>query len=379
MKKRIVMASMMLSVALLAGGCSASTESEGTEDAEVVSEQVEQKGASNDYIKISVYKGVEVPAVEGLPEITEDAIDNNIQVVREGFAENTEVDRAIQDGDIVVIDYTTYINGDEPVESGSDEDRQLTVGNNSLFDGFDENLIGKSKGDSFQLENTFSESYEDEALAGQDAILKITIKGVYEQELPDLTDEFVQTISQESETVAEYREEMRALLEANNEEYMMSELIETAWSQVLVNTEVIEYPEDQLEAARQEFYDYYQLGADMYEMEFEEFLIEQGFGSEEAFEEAVENAARTNLLQDLVVALIVEEEGLELSDEDYTAKLEALAEEMHYDSVDAMIEDATEDAVYKYVMRDVVKEWLAENCVQVEDLETEETTETTEE
>lgn len=373
------MASMMLSVALLAGGCSASTESEGTEDAEVVSEQVEQKGASNDYIKISVYKGVEVPAVEGLPEITEDAIDNNIQVVREGFAENTEVDRAIQDGDIVVIDYTTYINGDEPVESGSDEDRQLTVGNNSLFDGFDENLIGKSKGDSFQLENTFSESYEDEALAGQDAILKITIKGVYEQELPDLTDEFVQTISQESETVAEYREEMRALLEANNEEYMMSELIETAWSQVLVNTEVIEYPEDQLEAARQEFYDYYQLGADMYEMEFEEFLIEQGFGSEEAFEEAVENAARTNLLQDLVVALIVEEEGLELSDEDYTAKLEALAEEMHYDSVDAMIEDATEDAVYKYVMRDVVKEWLAENCVQVEDLETEETTETTEE
>ena len=56
-----------------------------------------------------------------------------------------------------------------------------------------------------------------------------------------------------------------------------------------------------------------------------------------------------------------------LTEEEMTEAQEELAKEMGYEDVDAMIEDAGADAVEKYVMRDVVKRWLAENCVQVKE------------
>ena len=88
MKRKYAMAALLLAAAAGLTSCSGGS-------------------ASNDYIKISKYKGVEVPAVEGLPDITDESVENNIQTVLEGFAEITEVtDRPAQEGDIAVLDYT---------------------------------------------------------------------------------------------------------------------------------------------------------------------------------------------------------------------------------------------------------------------------------
>lgn len=322
-------------------------------------------GLSNEYITIAKYDGVEVPAVEGLPEITDESVDNNIQHVREGFADYNEVDREIREKDTVVIDYVTYVGGKiVDSEGAKGEDYQLTVGDNSLFDGFDKNLIGLKKGDSFRLDNTFEDTYADKALAGKAAVLEITIKKVFEMELPDLTDEFVQTISQESETVEEYREEMRALLEQQNEDYARTELLESVWAAVLERTEVTEYPEEAVKAGVDEFYDYYKKGAEIYGMEFDEFLENLGT-TEELFEEQATAAAQENVKQDLIVELICEKEKISITDEEYeTAKTE-LAEEMSYGSVEDMVKDVTEEKVRNYIMRDLVKEWLVDHCVQV--------------
>ena len=348
MKKKSLLCAILLGAAVGMAGCAAG-------------------GLSNEYITIAKYDGVEVPAVEGLPEITDESVENNIQNVLDGFAEHNEVDREIKDGDVVVIDYVTYVGGRE-VESDDSkgENYQLTVGNNSLFDGFDKNLIGLKKGDSFQLDNTFEESYADKELAGKAAVLEVTIKKVFEKELPDLTDEFVQTISQKSETVEEYRKEMRELLEKQNAEYARTELLESVWAAVLEGTEVTEYPEEDVKAGVQEFYDYYQKGADIYGMEFDEFLESLGT-TEELFEDQATAAAQENVKQDLIVELICEKEKITISDEDYEVALEELAEEMSYGSVDEMIEDATEEKVRKYVMRDLVKEWLVDHCIQVKE------------
>ena len=98
-------------------------------------------GASNDYITISKYEGVEVEAVD-VPEITDESVENNIQKVLEGFAVLNDVDRVIQDGDVVTIDYATYVNGSKvDSETASANGYQLTIGNNSLYDGFDGSLF----------------------------------------------------------------------------------------------------------------------------------------------------------------------------------------------------------------------------------------------
>ena len=347
MKRRYAMAALLLAAAAGLTSCSGGS-------------------ASNDYIKISKYKGVEVPAVEGLPDITDEAVENNIQTVLEGFAEVTEVtDRPAQEGDIAVLDYTASADGQE-IENGGNSEYELELGSNTFFAEFEEAVVGHSIGDTFELQHSFDASYTNQNYAGKDVTFRITLTGIKEKELPDLTDEFVQTISQESETVDEYREEIRDLLEKNNEEYIQSELQDTVWQAVLDNTEVIEYPEDRLEEEKQHFYDYYQAGADYYEMEFADFL--EGMEvTEEEFEEQVTEAARSNLKEDLTAELIAEKENISMTDEEYEKAKEDLAEEMSYTDVEQMEEEVDEKNIRSYILRDQVKAWTAENCIQVKE------------
>jgi phosphopyruvate hydratase len=113
-----------------------------------------------------------------------------------------------------------------------------------------------------------------------------------------------------------------------------------------------------------EFYDYYHKGAEIYGMEFGEFLENLGT-TEELFEEQATAAAQENVKQDLIVTLICEKEKITITDEEYeTAKTE-LAKEMSYASVEDMVDDVTEEKVRSYIMRDLVKEWLVDHCIQV--------------
>lgn len=343
-KKRIVLAA-------LAASCSCLTAC--TMDA-----------ASNDYVRIPKYKGIEVDAVEGIPDITDEAVENNIQTVLEGFAEVEEVTgRPAQEGDIVVLDYTASADGQE-IENGSASEYELELGSNTLFAEFEAAVVGRNIGDSFELQHEFASDYTNQNYAGKNVTFTITLKGIRQKELPDLTDEFVQTISQESDTVEEYREEMRKLLEENNEEYIQTELQDAAWQAVLDTAEVIEYPKDRLEDEKNDFYEYYQAGADYYEMEFSDFL-EAMEVTEEEFEEEITRAAESNLKENLVAELIAEREDISMTDEEYEEAKTALAEEMSYTDVEQMEEEVEEHNIKSYILRDQVKAWVAENCIQV--------------
>lgn len=325
-----------------------------------VSDQV-----SNEYITISKYKGVEVDKVEGVAEITDEAVDSNIQKVVDGFAQLTEVDREARDGDVVVLDFICSVDGKE-IEAESVKDYKLELGKEGFYDGFQDTVIGHKKGDVYTVQHTYDEAYGDAEVAGKEADIEITVKSVNEKEVPDLTDDFVQKISQKSDTVDEYRKEVKELLEENNKEVVDAELEDSAWEVVLENTEVKKYPEDALEEEKQEFYDYYQAGADFYEMEFADFLKEKYDVTEDEFEETITKDAKNNVKEDLAVELISEKENISLTDKEYEEAVKELAEKMSYDSVDEMKEEATDEQIRRYIMRDLVKEWVADHCIQVE-------------
>ena len=344
MRKRMLVCAVLLGTAAALAGCG--------------SGQI-----SNDYITVSKYKGVEVPKVEGIPDITDESVDHNIETVREGFAEIKDVtDRAIQEGDVVIIDYAASADG-QPIQNGSGSDYELTVGSGSFYEGFDDNLIGHNAGDTLNIDHTFADDFNNKTLAGKKASIDVTVKAVREKELPELTDEFVRTISQKSDTVEEYRKEVRKLLEENYKEYIQSELMDSAWKQVLENTEVQKYPKDRLKEEEQSFYDHYEDGADMYEMDFPEFLSKMDM-TEAEFKEKAEEAARSNVKEDLTVELIADKEHIKLDDKAYKKAKKELAEEMRYEDVKAMEKEAPEEAVRRYILREKVKEWVADNCIQ---------------
>lgn len=349
MKKRAAVCAVLLGATVALAGCSSAGPIE------------------NEYIKIAKYKGVEVPAVEGYSDVEDDAVERRIEEIMEGFAEYTEVtDRAVQDGDTIFVDYTSVVDG-EVYEDESGTNYQTVVGRGSLYEGFDEDVVGKNIGDSFSHEKTYAEDYSVEELAGKTMDMTVTVTRIFEKELPELTDEFVQTVSKESKTVAEYKKEVKALMEESVREAEIAELTEVVWEAVLANSEIIAYPEAMLEAEIDELYDYYQRGADTYEMEFDVFLDEIMGLTEEEFVAGLQIAAETNVKNDLIVDLICAEEGISLTEEEFAEAQEALAKEMGYADVESMLKDAGESSVEKYIMRDLVKEWLAENCIQVKE------------
>lgn len=344
--KRITKIAAVIGAAFLLAGC--------------VSNQL-----SNEYITIYKYKGVEVDKVEGLPEITDEAVDTNIQKVIDGFSQITEVDREAKDGDVVVLDYICSVDGKE-IEAESVTDYELELGKKGFYDGFQDTVLGHKKGDVFTVQHTYDSAYGNPDVAGKDADIEITVKSVNEKEVPDLTDDFVQKISQKSETVDEYRKEMKDVLEEKNEEVMDAELEDSAWKVVMENTEVKEYPEEAVAEEKQAFYDHYQAGADYYGLEFADFLKKQYDITEDEFEDKITEDAKNNVKEDLAVELISEKEKISLTEEEYKKEEEALAKEMSYDSVDEMKKEATDDQIRRYIMRDQVKAWVADHCIQVE-------------
>lgn len=162
-------------------------------------------------VTIDGYKGIEIEPVSA--EVTEEKINEEIDKARQRASSVATVDdRAAQDGDIAVIDFEGFIDG-EPFEGGKAENHSLTLGSNSFIPGFEEQVIGHSTGEEFTINITFPEEYQVDELAGQPAEFKITLHEIKTRILPELDDEFVKDVSENASTVEEYKEEISKELE----------------------------------------------------------------------------------------------------------------------------------------------------------------------
>ena len=126
-------------------------------------------------------------------------------------------DRTVQEGDIATIDFEGFVDG-EAFDGGKGSDYPLTIGSHSFIPGFEEALIGAELEKETDVNVTFPEDYQAEELAGKPAVFKCTVKRLQEKQLPDLDDDFVGEVSEESDTVAEYKEEIRGKLEGRKAE-----------------------------------------------------------------------------------------------------------------------------------------------------------------
>jgi trigger factor len=163
--------------------------------------------------EVDVRPTIDVPAYDDLAVEVEDIVvsdedvEEQVQALRERFATLNDVDRAVQDGDVVTIDLAASRDG-EPVEGGELTGYSYTVGSGQLIEGVDEALTGLKTGE----EKTFSSTLLGGDNAGEEVEVLVRVTGVKEQELPALDDEFAQTAS-EFDTVEELREDVSTRLE----------------------------------------------------------------------------------------------------------------------------------------------------------------------
>lgn len=136
----------------------------------------------------------------------------------------------IEKGDFAIIDFAGTVDG-EPFSGGEGKGYPLEVGSNSFIPGFEDQLVGLSKGDSTDVEVTFPEDYFVKDLAGKEAIFKVNIQDVKRKELPELNDEYVASktdFKTVEELRANYKERMQKAAEANAKAEYEHELIDLA-------------------------------------------------------------------------------------------------------------------------------------------------------
>lgn len=348
MKKKLIAA--VTGICMIAGalsGCSSDT-------------------AENDYVSVSGYKGIEIDKVDVDTDISDEDVENEINSVLEENATDKEVTgRAAQLGDTADINYVGKVDGQE-FDGGSADNYPLELGSGSFIEGFEDSIVGHNVGETFDWNGKFPDDYQNTDLAGKDVVFTITVNALTEPELPELTDDFVKTVSEESETVEEYREEVRKNLEETAQENYDSELNSAVWEAVLEKAEVKGYPDGEVDRIYNTYLEQYQEMASYYNMEYDEFIQLYTEMTVDEFEEEAKEAAKDNIKQSQVAEVIAEKEGLTLTDEEYEKEFEKLAEDYGYEDVDDLKEVAGEETLKQLVLQPIVQEWLAENCVQKE-------------
>lgn len=318
--------------------------------------------ASNEYVEIEGYKGIEVEKPTEISEVTDTDVDNYINMICEqNSVEVTE--RAIELGDVVNINYVGRVDESE-FEGGSAENFTLEVGAGQFLTGFDEGIVGHSVGETFEWSGILPENYANNPeLSGRDVIYTVTVNSITRP--ADLTDEFVKTVSESSKTVEEYRKEVKQLLEENALLDYDVVLQQSVWEAVLEKAEVKKYPEAEVKKSSDSLIQQYKDAAMNAGVEYEVFIQEQMGFSVEEFENQVEEAAKADIKQRLVAEVISDKEKLIPDADDLEEEYQKLAEQYGYQDVDILKETVGEEGLKSIVIQNIVKEWLVDNCVQV--------------
>lgn len=320
---------------------------------------------SNEYVTVKQYKGLEVAQV--LPEdITDDDIDSEIQIrLQMSVKEETITDRPAQDGDMVDIDFTGTIDGEE-FSGGSAEGYELQLGSGLMigatddYKGFEEQIVGHNTGDEFDIQVQFPEDYSmNPDMSGVVADFHIVLNKIYTSEVPELTDEWVKENSDKSETVDEYKEEIR--------QFCVDQLLATEMQDVFMEQiEVKKYPEDEVEAQISDGEEYYNQYAVSVGVDLDTFIENYLGMSREDFDAEMKKSAQNVVKMKEAVKLLADKLDLEPTEEEYQEGMTRYAVMAGTTDVESYTESVGEDLLKDVIRQDAVMQYLVDKCVQVE-------------
>ena len=161
-------------------------------------------------VEVENYKGIEVEKT--VNAVTDEDVEREADKLKERNSRMVTVDdRAAELGDDVVIDFEGF-KDDVAFEGGKAEDFNLTLGSGQFIPGFEDAIVGHNSGESFDINVTFPEDYQEKSLAGAPAVFKINLKSISKKEVPELDDDLIKDTT-EFNTVDEYKADVKNKLE----------------------------------------------------------------------------------------------------------------------------------------------------------------------
>ncbi len=267
-------------------------------------------------VKISSYKGMKIK--QFAYTVKDEEVDAEIKRVQERNARNVPVEgRAAENGDIANIDFVGTVDGVK-FDGGEAEGFDLTLGSGQFIPGFEEQVVGMNVGESKDVNVTFPENYQAEALKGKAAVFAVKLNKLQAKELPELTDEFIKDATG-SATVEEYKVKAKERLQAQADKRATDATENSILEAIAANTEA-EIPQAMIEREIDGLvkkFEYQLMYQGLKLQDYLEFLKV----TEADFRKNYEEQAKKNVMNQLIISQIIKEENVEATEEEVDAKI----------------------------------------------------------
>ncbi len=320
----------------------------------------EAKVAVKPEVTLGEYKGVKIAKVDAT--VTDAEVDEEIERERNANARTITVDdRAVQDGDIAVIDYEGFCDG-EAFAGGKDEGHALTIGSHSFIDGFEDQIIGHNTGDEFDVNVTFPEEYHAAELAGKPAVFKVKIDEIRRRELPELSD---LADDEGFDSVDEFRADVAEKLGDRKRDQAKRKREDAAVKAVIENSQM-DIPEPMVEFQIDRMVDDFEARLGQQGLSFAQYIQFSG-QTEEKLREQMKPDALARIQGSLVLEAIAKAEDIHATDAEVDAEIEDMAKaygNMDVEQLKAVIGDGERESIANDLEIQKALEFLAANAIE---------------
>lgn len=325
------------------------------------------KSQFNKYSKCAVVDKAaytDIEYVSASREVTDDDVQSSIDSFCNDNSETSE-DKisAIKDGDKVNVDYVETISG---TEKDSKTGYSLTIGNNTLGDGSDDQLIGSKAGDVKEITVTYPDDYSDTTVAGLTATYKVTVNYISVTTVPEYTDALVKKASGgEYTTTDAYTEHLREDLQTDKDKSADDEDRTSVLKAVEEKVTFDKYPEDEIKTYIQTTVDNAKQNAENYGIDFSTYMAYfYGCSDEAAFLEKLHTIVESVMKEKIVVSCIALDNNLIADDADVKAYRAKVVEENDLESDEDVDKYYSEDDLNFYATEENVLDFLMKRAVE---------------
>lgn len=247
-------------------------------------------------------------------KVTDEEITEEINRLKDQYAEIAVKEGKIESGDTAVIDFEGFKDG-VAFEGGKGENYPLEIGSNTFIPGFEDALIGLSTGDKKDIPLTFPENYPSEELKGAKVVFKVTVHEVKTRLIPELDKDFFTDLGIEGVTnETELRNHVKNNISLRKEKEADNKLVEDILASVAKETEIV-LPEELIHDEIHHMIDNYAQRLQMQGLSLEQYMkfTKQTF---ESLEEQLKPEAKKNITYRYMLEEIAKKEGIVISDEE---------------------------------------------------------------
>ena len=271
-------------------------------------------------VKLGKYKGIELKKIEYT--VSDKEVEHELGHMAERNARLVTIeDRAVEKGDIAVIDFEGSIDG-VPFEGGKAEKHELEIGSNTFIPGFEDQVIGMKLEEEKDIKVNFPEDYFAKDLAGKPAVFKVKLHEIKKKELPKMDDEFAKDVS-EFDTLADLKNSIKEKLQKENEEKAKYETEEAA-IQAVCNDVELDIPSGMIETEIDNMVKDVEQRLQYQGLTLEQYYTLSG-KSESKMREEMKEQAEKSVKSRLVLEAIIKAEDIKPEEKEVEEKLKEMA------------------------------------------------------